>query len=38
MLFTKIQVIFINCPIPYFLAKKSGKITIYLIEHSQVTD
>ena len=33
ILFTEIQVIFINFPIPHFLAKKSGKI--YFIEHSQ---
>ena len=33
ILFIKIQVIFINFPIPYFLAKKSGKI--YFFEQSQ---
>ena len=33
ILFTEIQVIFINFPIPYFLAKKGGKI--YFIKHSQ---
>ena len=33
ILFTEIQVIFINFPILYFLAKKRGKI--YFSEHSQ---
>ena len=33
ILLIKIQVIFINFPIPYFLAKKSGKI--YFFEQSQ---
>ena len=33
ILLTEIQVISINFPITYFLAKKSGKI--YFIEHSQ---
>ena len=33
ILFIKIQVIFINFPIPYFPVKKSGKI--YFLEHSQ---
>ena len=33
ILFTEIKVNFINFPISYFLAKKSGKI--YFIEHSQ---
>ena len=33
ILFSGIQVIFINFPIPYYLAKKSGKI--HFIKHSQ---
>ena len=33
ILFIKIQVIFINFLIPYFLAKKRGKI--YFLKHSQ---